>query len=39
MMERFTDVSMKLFIWNLCSKVHIDFVSLKTPRFIIPEDK
>lgn len=39
MMERFTDVSMKLFIWTLCSKVHIDFVSLKTLRFIIPEDK
>ena len=38
MMERFTDVPRKLFAWNLHSRAHIDFVSLRAPGFIIPED-
>lgn len=38
MMERFTDVPRKLFPWNLHSRAHIDFVSLRAPGFIIPED-
>ena len=38
MMERFTDVPRKLFAWNLHSRAHIDFVSLRAPGFITPED-